>query len=247
MKIVKKNKTYFINIDDKKEENILEAFLYKSLDLKKEKENLLISIKEKVSKEKIKQKIVSLLNDDSLTFKDKVEGTFEKLLNKEDLKIFNEMLSNNEIETFKLSSKYKKGVYQVFSNKKDSNKPNFSNVSINKKEDKEDIIKTFKSKKYIILKNEEDAKKFSNIFQDKLKDKSIIGIKSFDGNYYVIDKLLFNKIRTKILSLKTSLSFTLDSFKEDAELSKELLKIVIELLKEEGLIFEKRKGSFEFV
>jgi hypothetical protein len=248
MKIVKKNKTYFINPDNLDEENKIDFFLNKSLNLEKKDSLLVLSILNKPSslnnKDSVRQKIINLFNDKDLTFQNRVEGTFEKLLNKDDLIVFKEMIKNKEIEIFKPSTKYKKGVYQISFNKNKSFSPQ-NTSSINKNTGS--VFSLFNKNKYVILKNSEDAKKFSYDFEQQIKSGKIIGLKSFDNNYYVIYKSLFLEIKDKLLSLNLKNSFSIDSLKTKLEFSKEVLKIAIELLKEEGLILEKKKEVYEFI
>ncbi|NCP71991.1 hypothetical protein GW835_01185 [archaeon] len=252
MKIVKKNQVYFLNVDSKEESNDLEVFIGKPLILEKEGSFLKISLKESLSKKEEgsvkevdsvdlrKKKILNLLNDKSLTFQDKVEGSFEKLLNKEDLLIFKDMLKNNEIEIYKMSSKYKKGVYQPSNYKEMNFKKDFN-------DSKNSEFSDFQTNKYIILKDVNLAKKFSLDFEELIKSKEVIGIKSFDGNYYVIYKYLFIEIKNNLFNLNLKENFSLDFLSLKLNYSKEVLKVVIEILKDEGLIIEKRKGNYVFV
>lgn len=233
MKIVKKNKVYFLNLENDFEEKIIDNFLNVSLDSKKEKDSLVLSIKKDLDKT-IKKKIKALLEDKNLTFKDKVEGTFENFLNKKDLSVLKEMISLNEIEVYKMSSKYKKGVYQIVRKKENS----YLKSS-------KDGTSVFSEKKYIILKNIEDVKNFSEKYKENIKNKEIIGLKSFDGNYYVVDSKLFLKVKEKIVSLNLKQDFTIDFLEKETNFSKELLKVTLEILKEEGFVIEKRKGIYE--
>jgi len=255
MKIVKKNKTYFINLESLKEERDLEPYLNKILDVNKiSSQEVLFSLREKIVDKKkviersslssnlsedkknlVKNKIASLLNDKNLTFQDKVEGSFEKLLNKEDLKVFKEMILNKEVETFKLSEKYKKGVYQITSKNHNLIENNNSDFS------------EFNNNGYMVLKNTQDAKNFSKDFEDDIKSGFILGIKSFDGNYYILKKELFDKLQDKVKSLDLKGSFSLENLSSSLKSSSDLIKVFIEILKEEGKVIEKRKEMYEFI
>lgn len=239
MKIVKKNKVYFLNPENLDEEKKLEFFLNKSLNLDV-KDSLFIASFNEIKKTKVKEnilsvkkKIINLLNDKDLTFKDKVEGTFEKLLNKEDLLIFKEMIVNKEVEIFKLSDKYKKGVYQLTSR----------NSSFESKEG----FDFFDTNNYIILKTSQDAKTFSQIYENDIKAGDVLGIKSFDGNYYVLKKDVFNELYKKIKNLSFNDTFSTEYLSSFLKISLEKLKVFIEILKEEGKVIEKKKNTFEFL
>ncbi len=244
MKIVKKNETYFLNFENNSEKKELDLFVNKFLDIKnKSNSSFVLSLKDIKSidkkviekspnKDLVKNKIAKLLNDKNLTFQDKVEGNFEKLLNKNDLVIFKEMIEDKEIELFKLSSKYKKGVYQLSLHKSNLSTEDYS---------------LFKSNKYIILKKTDDARRFSKEFKEIIKSGEVIGIKSFDGNYYVIYKTIFDEIKQKLYLLNLNSAFSIDFLESRLSYSKELLKFVIEILKDEVKIIEKRKESYEFI
>lgn len=257
MKIVKKNKTYFFNLKDEKEIDALNSYINKELDITLINDSTFVlslreiktnfnknSIKEntinkeKNSKDIIKQKIIKLLSSEDLSFKDKVEGRFENILNKEDLEIFKEMLNKKEIILYKQSEKYKKAVYSVKTeNFKQSEKIN----------DKDNIFKEFYKNKYIIIKSKEEAENFSQKFYPKFKDGEIKGQKTFDNYFFAIDLNYYNQIKKEIQNLNLKTNFTIEEIIKKTNKSEELLKIVLEFLKEEGILIEKRKGLFCFI
>ncbi len=270
MKIVKKDKTYFINYvhedlelldklrDSKLEFKEIVPNVY-SLVINKDTPNQKENAKE-TPKLDIKQKIISLLNDKSVSGGDKIEGNFEKLLKKEDLSIFNEMLKAKEITIFHLP-KYKKGIYQVNSpSQKESSFKGEEAISKPKEKDKssftsaremvyesEDILSFFEANGYIIIKNQGDAVFFSEKYEKRIKSNEIIGQKSFDGSYYVIDADNYQKVKNKLLSLKIKEAFTIDDVKVKLNYPDDELRVVLEILKEECLVIEKRKGKYMFV
>jgi predicted transcriptional regulator len=54
-------------------------------------------------------------------------------------------------------------------------------------------------------------------------------------------------VKGKILSLKIKDSFTIDDLKQKLNLPEDELKVVLEILKEECLVIEKRKGKYQLV
>lgn len=219
-----------------------------------------------VGHQEIKQKIIELLTDKKLPLSQKIEGKFEKLLNVDDLNIFKEMLASKEIVLFKLSDKYKKKIYKVnedYEQKKQNSDlkvyvpqqvevaiPN-SNVVlqqdvVGKSESIDKVYYLFDKQNYIILDNSNIANIFSQKYVQEFKSGEIIGLKSFDNNYYMINSNLYNKIKPKILNYKQD-PFSLEEISSKLQLSPDLIKIIFEFLKEECLIVEKRKNLYSFV
>jgi hypothetical protein len=249
MKIVKKNNVYFLNLE-KNEDLLIDKYIFKSLKVVPIAENVVaLVIEDNDSKEKrdlpkekeqtknenlgSKEKILKFLNNKNLSVKEKLQGSFEKLLSKEDLLVFTEMVKNKEIVLCKLSDKYKNSFYTI------NNK--FKQTTINS-----EVVDNFNKNNFAILKNNKDLQDFKQEFEEKVSSGKIKGIKSFDGNTYVVDLNLFNDIKDKIMSQQT-ISFTLDEISFKINKDKELLKTVLEILKEEAIILEKRKDHFFLV
>lgn len=257
MKIVKKNNVYFLNLD-KNEDLVIDKYIEKKLDVLPITKDVLIirTIDQTTLNKEIqttrdfasidsKQKILNFLNNKNLSVKEKLQGSFEKLLSEEDLLVFNEMVKNKEIVLCKLSDKYKNSFYTI--NKKSSSLDKQKN-SVKGKEDmsNSEVIDIFLKNNFVILKNHKDTEDFKREFEEKVNSGQIKGIKSFDGNTYVISLELFVEIKDKILSYSTQ-SFTLEEISIKFNKEKELIRTVLEILKEEALILEKRKDQFFIV
>jgi len=188
---------------------------------------------------RLDKKIFSLIKEKPL--KERVEGKFESLLNKEELKRFRQLLKEKKVIPFKLSKKYSKAVYKLPEAKKKESEC---------KGAKEKPIEEYSLEKdgFIVVKNEERAKKLSRDLEQQVKEGTIKGIRSFDGFFYIIESPLYEKYREVILKLiEASETIPLEQITESVNISPILSKIVCELLKDEGEIIEKRKNLFEFV
>jgi len=271
MKIVKKNKTYFLNFNNDNESSDLDNYTDKELEIKviadnvisfvvKDKSSLNLGQTKQVSKlisstEEIKKKIISILQDKDLPFKEKVEGAFEELLKPDDLIVFKEMLKNKEIVTYKQSDKYKKAIYVPNDNPPvvvkekdiDNSKSVQPSSKVPEKENSDEIIKGFLKKKFAILKTAETADKFSKEFYTKFKNNEIKGQKSFDGYFYVIDNYLYENTLKQIMSCGLTKNFSIEELSAKLSKDAELLKVVIEFLKEEGVIIEKKRNLYFLV
>ena len=256
MKIVKKNKTYFINFDNDAESKDIDNYTNKELEIRVINEKTIafsVSERPKIvkpqtesNKEQIKNKIIKILQDKDFPFQDKVEGKFETLLKPEDFLIFKEMLKTKEIITYKQSEKYKKAIYVVNEEKPAIAVPIATTTSKQAivEENADAIMKDFLKKKYALIKSLTTADKFSKEFYSKFKNNEIKGQKSFDGYFYVIDIMLYNSTRKQILSSGLDKNFSIEDLSKKLGKDIDLLKITIEFLKEEGVIIEKRKNIY---
>lgn len=298
MKIVKKNRTYFLNFENDNESKDLDNYTNKDLEIKVIANNVISFIvndtarekdwvrahrnnvsgtpenafserdrnqlsetgsvghpvsaksKQPSSKEETKRKILAILQDKDLPFKDKVEGAFEELLKTEDLEVFKEMIKSKEIITYKQSEKYKKAIYVVNEESITQENPISDNKETTTKkqtpviENSDAIIKDFLKKRYSIIKTLEAADRFSREFYPKFKNNEIKGQKSFDGQFYVIDVMLYNNTRKQILSSGLEKNFSIEDLEKKTNKDTDQLKITIEFLKEEGIIIEKRKNTY---
>jgi len=167
----------------------------------------------------------------------KVEGEFEKQLNEKELKRFNELLKQGLIEKFKLNESYKKAIYRIVPKKK-----------IKKDFDVNSTAKTIESNGFEVIVNDNQAKMFCEEFNSEIKENSIKGIKGFDGYFYVIQSDLLEETKPKIIQLLSQAkTVSLKELNEKAFLPADLIKAVIEFLKEEGEILEKRKGLYQII
>ncbi|MFH0906421.1 MAG: hypothetical protein V1824_03730 [archaeon] len=290
MKIIKKNKVYFLNCENSFEENAIDNFISKKLTAKEISKDVICLIKNDIENDNkdnnsnkrnaIKEEIIELLNDRELPLNKKIKGAFEKLLDKKALEVFNNMLKANEIYLFKLSSKYKAPIYKVkdleeinFDNKNKSYIP-IENLETKITEDNTNLIENFNTtttytapenlpnknisnldiekletdfekKRFAIINNLSLIEVFSRKYFSKVKSGEIVGLKSFDGNYYIIYLDLYTKIKDKIFKIiKSKKSILLSEIAKESKLDIELIKLAIEFLKEECIIIEKKKEVF---
>ncbi len=99
---------------------------------------------------------------------------------------------------------------------------------------------------YAVIKSEEAARAFSREHAWEFKRGEILGVKGFDGKYYVVRASLYSEVLSKI---ETELSKEALDAKELAErlnLPEELVKAVVEIAKEDGIVYEDRGGKYHY-
>ncbi|MDD5148497.1 MAG: hypothetical protein PHH08_03460 [Candidatus ainarchaeum sp.] len=187
----------------------------------------------------MESKILAMLGEKRLS--DRVEGRFEKLLSQKEADYFKEMLKEGKVFAFKLSDKYKKPVYKIAAlKKKDSETTALQNKPISEYcLEKDGLLVCTDRKKAEILSYE---------LKDAIKDGRISGIKSFDGNYYIIETELLMKYRPVFLGIiNANKTISFEELAEKAAVNTVLARIVCEFLKEDGEIIEKKKGQYTYV
>jgi DNA-binding HxlR family transcriptional regulator len=211
-------------------------------------DNVFVASGEKILKKELNQvdeKIFSLLRFKKLN--ERVEGKFEKFLNKKELERFKELLKEGVIEKFKLSSKYKKAVYRLKEKEKKREEKKIEKFDVKKQGSS---IEEYSLEKngFLIVKNEVRAKKLSEELKDRVKNGSIKGTKSFEGFYYIIETELYNKFADLFLrEMSVKKTQNAEELSKKLNVCKELVKIVAEFLKEEGELIEKRRELYELV
>ncbi len=172
------------------------------------------------------------------TLSQRVEGKFEKFLNPEQLKVFRQMLESGQIVLFKLSDKYSKGVYKT-KKEIDAKKPI---------QNRETEKKFSLSKHGFTVVQESEAKSLSEEFEEKIKNKELLGTRDFSGEYFVITKELFDKFNKKVLNLLENNSpLNLEELSKSLSAEKKLIKGICLFLQEDGEIIEKTRESYSFV
>lgn len=195
------------------------------------------------SNAKIDEKIFLVLNDKK-ALQMRVVGKFEKGLNEIELKRFNELVRQGIVEQFKLNPSYKKSIYRLNEKKLSvPNEPVKSDASSGWSE------ADFQKNGFAVLIGDQNAREFSQAFEYDFKAGEIKGLKSFDGSFLAIRKAVYLASQAKIVSFleNQKKAVTADEIALATTLSKKLVLVSCEFLKEDGQIFEKTKGQFRLV
>jgi|GEM_PF-1163354 len=106
----------------------------------------------------------------------------------------------------------------------------------------------FAKQDYVIVKDENIARALSMRLSEEIRRREVLGTKTFDGEYYIIKKSLYDKCAPIILQyIMSHVSCTADSISNDLGIDKSLVKIVCEFLRESGEITERRKELYEYI
>ncbi len=185
------------------------------------------------------EQVIGLIRKSNLS--ELVEGKFEEKLDEKQKRALLELIASKRVFVFKLNDSYKKGIYRISEGeKKESEK--FG------KEKKVLPDYNLEEDGFIATINTERARALSSEYKEQIEKNELKGIKTFEGIYYLVQTKLVNKYLEKILLLiREKKEISLEEIAEKENISTELTKIIIEFLKDEGEILEKKKGKYKFI
>ncbi|MFH1587871.1 MAG: hypothetical protein ABIA76_00855 [Candidatus Diapherotrites archaeon] len=218
--------------------------------------------KEKQSPEQVaEEKVLELI--EFLPLKERVFGVFESKLNENELIALKKLIAEEKVLEFKLSDKYKKSIYKLRNEvrgkeirktepkEKERQKEEKSGIKRTEAKKGQDECSSFSNElnsKFVIFSDDMSAKKFSQLNEKDLKDGSLKGMKCFDGSSCFIANELFRPVSVKITDFLDSIDkATLDEISKGLNTDKNLIRVAMEFLKEEGTILEKKKDLFRLI
>jgi len=172
-------------------------------------------------------------------------GTYENKQNYEKPQTETES-NNDELKTSEIKVDYKPNNYN--DNYKNYNSYNnynkgqtYNNERYYNKYDQKP--RTTLSTDYVVCEDQNQAKEFSQMLSQDIKEGKILGIKGFDRRYYIFKSEYYSKIKSLITGIakasekETTLEKIINATKEPED----AIKGVLEIMKEEGQLFERNK------
>ncbi|MEM3408029.1 MAG: hypothetical protein QW054_00290 [Candidatus Micrarchaeia archaeon] len=115
------------------------------------------------------------------------------------------------------------------------------------KKEETDPIKRLNKNGYLVLQSEADAREISKLLEDKIQQNQVTGIRGFDKKYYLVKNSFVLKFQSKIKSVLKSGPKQADKIAEALGIEEEAAIALLTVLREEGEIIEKRKGTFSLI
>lgn len=201
-----------------------------------------------------KQQIIGLIKKEK-NLAELVEGKFEQKLNQKQKKALLQLVTDGKVVLFKLNESYKKGVYRV----KDEGAGEGKGITEEISKARLEVMERAKIEKapdeyslerdgLMVVRGEETVKQFCYQNEREIKEGKLRGIKSFDGNYYIIEGWLLEKGMNKALeAFKKNPNQRLEEIAQNINTSKVIAKAICEFLKERGELLERRKEQYYLI
>ncbi|MEM3364421.1 MAG: hypothetical protein QXS93_02850 [Candidatus Micrarchaeia archaeon] len=111
-----------------------------------------------------------------------------------------------------------------------------------------DAIKALEKEGILVIANDELARSISMTLQEKIKKGAVMGMKGFDGKYYIMTSKKYAEaeslIRTYLMENRRA---TLSELSKSLGLAESVCKGVLNFLLENGDVIEKSRGKYELV
>ncbi|HIP74386.1 MAG TPA: hypothetical protein EYH14_01915 [Euryarchaeota archaeon] len=99
---------------------------------------------------------------------------------------------------------------------------------------------------YAVLPSDDAARAFSREHAWEFKRGEILGVKGFDGKYYVVRASTYAKVLEALRDALGEEGATPKEAAQRLKLPEELVKAVLEVAKEEGVVYEAKGGRYKY-
>lgn len=195
-----------------------------------------------IPKQKRKEKSKKGLRESELKVLKKIGGikhwertpkNIKNQLNENEEKTFNKMLAKDVLFEYEKEGETRIGIDQEY----------FPLATKETKEKPKKLINKLETNGYVIIKDEEDAKKLQEEIRKKEKTEEIKGVRGFDKKYYIIKKDKLNEIKEELKNILDEEKI-IHEISEDLNLKENLCKTALVVLREDGEVVEKGKNIY---
>ncbi len=102
------------------------------------------------------------------------------------------------------------------------------------------------SKGFLVLRDTNEARSLSETLKSEMKQGTVVGVKGFDGSFYVVTRDYFNKASKSILA-SIGKEADIKTITENSKLETDAVLAVLHHLAESGDVIEKKKGIYAAV
>ncbi|NPA76311.1 MAG: hypothetical protein GXN93_00975 [Candidatus Diapherotrites archaeon] len=101
-------------------------------------------------------------------------------------------------------------------------------------------------REFAILSSDEQARAFSRAHAAEFKAGKLLGVKGFDGRYYVVRADVYENVLGKIEAAVRGGGATVKEIAEKTGLDANLVRAVVEIAREDGIIYEMPGGKYAY-
>ncbi len=112
--------------------------------------------------------------------------------------------------------------------------------------DSDDPEQILEQRGYLIVERERDVKAISDRLYRKVKNGEIMGVRGFDKRFYLARKGFYSALSERIeRTMKGKKAQSVREIAEQAKVKEDECAVVLNLMREEGEVLEKKKGVYQ--
>jgi len=186
----------------------------------------------------------------SIKFEKRTPAYVSKALDNDEKAVLRELEQKGFVNVFK-GTKYKDGVYNI----RDSIYPLLSQKESETKETRgaqapQPAVQVpfgmLHTQGFMIIADKNEARMLSERLADDMKRGNALGVKGFDGKFYIVTRDYFTRSQAAILAILKE-DMNADAIATAAKLNPDGCRAVLRIMSENGDILEKRRGIFAAV
>ncbi|MDO8339923.1 MAG: hypothetical protein Q7T16_04675 [Candidatus Burarchaeum sp.] len=184
---------------------------------------------------------------ESIRFEQRTPKQVGEIMTSAERQVLDALVENKIIGFFK-SAKYKDGVYNIPKDiyelvrgggKKVVAEVPASSAYTNPEESLEKLG-------YTIVEREQDAKMLSEKLNPQIKSGELMGVRGFDSRFYLARKGFYIAISERLeKAMRGKKNRTAAEIAKDAKVKEDECSVVLNLMREEGEVLEKKRGTYE--
>ncbi|MEM2974181.1 MAG: hypothetical protein QW112_00945 [Candidatus Micrarchaeia archaeon] len=198
-------------------------------------------------------KVIDMLS--AMKFAERTQENVNKVLGPVERKILAGLIEKGAVNLFR-SQKYREGVYNikddVYSIIKKSKEttvaapaaPERAQEKRSEPAEETDPIRRLERQGYVVIDEQNEARRLSEEVASRGKKKDVIGIRGFDKKYYILKASFYSKNQQKVKSALKEGKKSVDQIAAETGLDRQACIGILALLNEAGDVVEKRKGFF---
>ena len=184
---------------------------------------------------------------ESVNFKDRTPRRIGELLGAGEKQVLDVLVRRRAITLFR-SAKYREGVYNIpkriyelargRGKVQESAVPRAAASSI-------DPESALEKKGYAIVERESDVKRLSEKLYKQVKRGEIMGVRGFDRRFYLARRGFYLALSERIeKAMKGRKARGMPEIAKDAKIKEQECAVVLNLMREEGDVLEKKRGTY---
>ena len=100
---------------------------------------------------------------------------------------------------------------------------------------------------FIVVENEAEAKELSKSLEARIKTGDVKGVRGFDKKFYIVSRDFYESNVAKVMNTQPKSEFTAAEVTGIVKASESGAAALLQVMKEEGQVLEKRRGYFQII